>query len=267
MPGTFTQMKTVPWGGGFPIQTPPLGCCLYSPARQDIGRKGTTLAPDTPCTADTGQGRGSVHKGGEQVCRPAAYTHNLLLPLTRWVPLSQLPTLSEPRERSATQGHSLEGLMIGIQIPRGFPGGADHNESACQCRRHRRHRFNPWVRKIPWRRTWQPTPVFLPGKSHGQRSLAVCRGAMGSQRVRHDLAAEHPHIQIPGPSWYLLYLWKYYYISRAFPIQGLKMVLLKWKANAYINGGYLDVRQAGLDFPFPCLPFWPADRLFCTSGW
>jgi len=44
-------------------------------------------------------------------------------------------------------------------------------ESACQCRRHRRHRFNPWVRKISWRRKWQPTPVFLPGKSHGQRSL------------------------------------------------------------------------------------------------
>jgi len=32
-------------------------------------------------------------------------------------------------------------------------------------------RFNPWVRKIPWREKWQPTPVFLPGESHGQRSL------------------------------------------------------------------------------------------------
>ena len=32
--------------------------------------------------------------------------------------------------------------------------------------------FDPWVGKIPWRRKWQPTPVFLPGKSHGQRSLA-----------------------------------------------------------------------------------------------
>ena len=30
--------------------------------------------------------------------------------------------------------------------------------------------FNPWVRKIPWRRAWQPTPVFLPGESHGQRA-------------------------------------------------------------------------------------------------
>ena len=41
-------------------------------------------------------------------------------------------------------------------------------ESSCQCRSHG---FNPWVRTMPWRRKWQPTPVFLPGKSHGQRSL------------------------------------------------------------------------------------------------
>ena len=45
-------------------------------------------------------------------------------------------------------------------------------ESVCQWRRQRIHRFNSWVRKIPWRRKWQPTPVFLLGKSHGQRSLA-----------------------------------------------------------------------------------------------
>ena len=51
----------------------------------------------------------------------------------------------------------------------GFPGGS--GESVCQCKRHRRPWFNPWVRKIPWRRTWQPTLLFFPGKSHGQRSL------------------------------------------------------------------------------------------------
>ena len=39
------------------------------------------------------------------------------------------------------------------------------------CLQCRRPRFNPWVGKILWRRKWQPTPVFLPGKSHGQRSL------------------------------------------------------------------------------------------------
>ena len=44
-------------------------------------------------------------------------------------------------------------------------------ESACQCRKHRRHGFNPWVGKIPCSRRWQPTPIFLPGESHGQRSL------------------------------------------------------------------------------------------------
>ena len=45
-------------------------------------------------------------------------------------------------------------------------------ESTCQFRRCKRRGFNPWVRKILWRRKWQPTPVFLPGKSHGHRSLA-----------------------------------------------------------------------------------------------
>ena len=50
-------------------------------------------------------------------------------------------------------------------------------EFACRWRRCRRFGFNPWVRKIPWRRKWQPTPVFLPEKLHGQRSLwAVVRG-------------------------------------------------------------------------------------------
>ena len=46
-------------------------------------------------------------------------------------------------------------------------------ESTCQCRRHMRHGFDYWVGKIPWRRKWQPTPVFLPGKSLGQRRLVA----------------------------------------------------------------------------------------------
>ena len=51
----------------------------------------------------------------------------------------------------------------------GFPSGSDGKESVCQCGRAG---FNPWVGKIPWRREWQPTPVFLPGESHGQMGLA-----------------------------------------------------------------------------------------------
>ena len=53
-----------------------------------------------------------------------------------------------------------------------FPSDANGKEPACQCRRHKRYWFDPWVGKIPWRRAWQPTPVFLPGESHGQRSPA-----------------------------------------------------------------------------------------------
>ena len=53
-----------------------------------------------------------------------------------------------------------------------FPGGASRKESTCRCRRHKRLAFHPRVRKTPWRRTWQPTPVFLPGECHGQKSLA-----------------------------------------------------------------------------------------------
>ena len=51
----------------------------------------------------------------------------------------------------------------------------------------RRPTTDPRVRKVPWRREWQPTPVFLPGESHGQRNV-VGYMALGSQRVGHDLA-------------------------------------------------------------------------------
>ena len=44
-------------------------------------------------------------------------------------------------------------------------------QSACRCRSHRRPGLHPWAGKIPWRRKWHPTPVLLPGESHGQRSL------------------------------------------------------------------------------------------------
>ena len=44
-------------------------------------------------------------------------------------------------------------------------------KNPCQCRRFKRHGFDPWVGKIPESRKWRSTPVFLPGKLHGQRSL------------------------------------------------------------------------------------------------
>ena len=53
----------------------------------------------------------------------------------------------------------------------GFPGGTSGKEPICQCSRCKRCWFDSWGGKIPWRRAWQPTPVFLPEESHGQRSL------------------------------------------------------------------------------------------------
>ena len=69
--------------------------------------------------------------------------------------------------------------LLGVRTPKlrsllhylGFPGGLSAKEAVCQCRRHKRCEFYPWIRKI-WGRAWQPNPVFLPGESQGQRSLA-----------------------------------------------------------------------------------------------
>ena len=61
----------------------------------------------------------------------------------------------------------------GIELEYYFPGRwLSGKKSTCPYRRSRSLRFNAWVWKIPWRRKWQPTPVFLPGESHGRRSLA-----------------------------------------------------------------------------------------------
>ena len=65
--------------------------------------------------------------------------------------------------------------MIKRKKNMGFPGGVSGKEPACQSRRCKRAGFDPWVRKIPWRRAWQLTPVFLPGESHGQRRLSGYR--------------------------------------------------------------------------------------------
>ena len=68
----------------------------------------------------------------------------------------------------------------------GLPWRLSGKECACQCRRHR---FNPWIQKIPWRGKWQPTPVFMPRKSHGQWSLTGY-GPRCHRRAGHDLAME-----------------------------------------------------------------------------
>ena len=82
-----------------------------------------------------------------------------------------LTTFSSPRAGLLIRLARVHVLLTGTM---GYPGGSDGKESACQCRQPG---FDPWVG-----RAQQPTPVFLPGESHGQRSL------VGSQRIRHDWA-------------------------------------------------------------------------------
>ena len=73
----------------------------------------------------------------------------------------------------------------------GFPGGASGKEPACQCRRCR---FDPWIGKILCRRKWQPTPVFLPGESHGQRSLVrLQRGGHNWSNLAATMTSDAEH--------------------------------------------------------------------------
>ena len=90
--------------------------------------------------------------------------------LAVWVETPSLVLLGDMSMFLYTKGElwlKLSILPIKIKLPMWLSG----KESACQCRKLRRCWLDPWDGKIPWRRKWQPTPVFLPGKSHGQRRL------------------------------------------------------------------------------------------------
>ena len=82
---------------------------------------------------------------------------------------------------------------------KGFPRGASGKGPACQCRKHKRHGFHPWVGKIPWRRKWQPTPVSSPGEPRGQRSpvgrspwVAKTRTRLSDWRCAHTPGVRGP---------------------------------------------------------------------------
>ena len=118
-----------------------------------------------------------------------------------WSPSARLHSLSLPALCHKLSSESFMGetspavqwLILSSQCRRpifdpclkGFPGGSDSKESACQ---YRRPRFDSWVGKIPWRREWLPTPVYLPGEYCGQKSLAGY--SPGSGRVGHATVQE-----------------------------------------------------------------------------
>ena len=73
---------------------------------------------------------------------------------------------TDVNKKNNTSYHEIIVVWVGQAV------GLSGQESAYQCRRCKRRRFDPWIGKIPWRRKWLSTPVFLTGESHGQRSLA-----------------------------------------------------------------------------------------------
>ena len=95
--------------------------------------------------------------------------------------MSKLITLKLLKHKIKTGGIDSSNWIC-YHIFYNFPGGSDGKVSACKCGRPK---FDPWIGTIPWRRKWQPTPVLLSGKSHGQRGPGRLQ-PMGSQRVGHD---------------------------------------------------------------------------------
>ena len=106
-----------------------------------------------------------------------------------------------------------------INQNRGFPGGSEGKESVCNA-------GNPWVKKIPWRREWQPIPVFLPGELHGQRSLvATVHGVTKRRTQQTDSHTHKPSLK-----------------DSSLPIAGrIKPKLISWHAG-------------GFKIPVPTLP-------------
>ena len=85
----------------------------------------------------------------------------------------------------------------------GFSTWLSAKESACQCRRRKKHRFNPWVGKIPWSRKWQPTPVFLlenPMDRGAWRNTV--HGVSKESDANYNLATKHKHGLSPEPMFY-----------------------------------------------------------------
>ena len=134
-------------------------------ARRPPGRRGglSPLAPPSPPSLASTPPQG---KGSEEPCRPETCSDQKLsqgkagsdaLPISAPDPVPPLSSVPPGSYLAKSKFQPLSCM--------GFPGGASGKEPACQCRRNKRCIFDPWVRKIPWRKTQQPIPVFLPGES------------------------------------------------------------------------------------------------------
>ena len=122
---------------------------------------------------------------------------------------------------------------------KGFPGGISGEESACHCRRHERLGSDPWDEKIPWRKKWQPTPLFFPGKLQGgdpgEPQPVTPWSHKGSRRIEHiHITCKHRcslpifYNFIPNPFWLFIFIslcfsfiTSSYHPYRIFPISSL----------------------------------------------
>ena len=98
-----------------------------------------------------------------------------------------LPSKQPGKPKNTGVGHHCLLRNLALENIIGLPWWVSGKEFTCQCRRYG---LDPWVRKIPWRKKWQHTPIFLPGKSHGQRSLAGYNPS-GHKGVGHDLPTKN----------------------------------------------------------------------------
>ena len=125
-----------------------------------------------------------------------------------------------------------------------FPGGASGKEPTCQCRRYKRHELDPWVRKVPRRREWQSTPVFLLGESHEQKSL---EGYSLKDRTESDTneATQHAHTHEQG--WATATNHNFQQIKLSFPshIFPLQVLLSHSSLNSYSKQISKDQRENG----------------------
>ena len=114
------------------------------------------------------------------------------LPLSLFCSLSSLVVLTFGARDLFIMGPPVHFMMF-TGIPYLYTASQVAQLVKNQCRSHRRHGFDLWFRKIPWRRKWQPTPVFLPGKFHGQRNLVAIVSGVTESDMISTYACIHVH--------------------------------------------------------------------------
>ena len=112
----------------------------------------------------------------------------------------------------------------------GFPSGTGDEKLTCQRSRRRRRGFSPWVRKIPWRRAWQPTPVFLPGESAWTKEPGrpQSMGLQSRTRLKWDL-----HLRLVGMNDLEHRLW----LNRQSPLP--KYISIQFLLSLHLTGSEL----------------------------